>query len=148
MSKTVIIRDLEIHYANLQRPHEPFGDPIWDMQIRTTDPKTIEQLKEVGVNMKQHADGYAHANVKRRVMNRKGEKNTPVVVVDKNKQPIGEDVRIGHGSKGHIKLFSYEWSQMGKSGTSAMLSAVQITDLIEYTGGDAVDFDVEDASDF
>ena len=147
MSKTVIIRNVEFHYANVFKSHSPFGTEIWDVQLRTEDEQVAADLMAVGVNMKKHDDGYFHANVKRPTVSRKGEKMQPVVVVDKNKQPI-VDTGIGHGSKGHVKLFSYDWSNMGKSGTSAMLVAMQVVDLIEYNGSSGPDFDVEDASDF
>lgn len=143
MSKTVIIRNVEFHFANLMKSHAPFGEEIWDVQIRVTDEDTIKTLKELGVNMKPHDDGYHHANVKRRVKNRKGDANTPVVVVDAQKNPWNPTVNIGHGSTGHIKLFSFDYNVGGRSGTGAMLSAVQVVDLVEYKGSDGVDFDVE-----
>lgn len=148
MSKTIIVRNVEFHYAHVFKSHAPFGSEVWDVQLRTESEDTAKELVDAGVPMKKHNDGYFAANVKRKVTGSKGQPNSPVVVVDKNKQPISPDTKIGHGSKGHVKLFSYEWSMQGRSGTSAMLSAMQITDLIEYTGGDNVDFDVEDASDF
>ena len=146
MSKTVIIRNVEFHFAHVVKSHAPFGTEIWDVQLRTEDEGTAKELMDVGVNMKKHADGYFHANVKRPVESRKGEAMKAPVVVDKNKQPV--EGMIGHGSKGHVKLFSYDYNVQGRSGTAAMLVAMQITDLVEYKGGDSVDFDVEDASDF
>lgn len=143
MAKTVIIRGVELFYANLVKAHAPFGEEIWDVQVRTTDEAKKAELEEAGVKMKKHDDGYYHANVKRRTMNRKGEKNQPVAVVDAMKKPWDPSVLIGHGSQGNLKLFVYDWQQMGRSGTSAMLSAVQITDLVEYKGSNDVDFDVE-----
>ena len=148
MSKTVIIRNVEFHYAHVFKPHSPFGTEVWDVQLRTDDADTAKQLIDVGVNMKEHEDGYFHANVKRKTVTSQGKPQSPVVVVDRNKQPIADTVMIGNGSKGHVKLFSYNWEQQGRKGTSAMLSAMQIVDLIEYEGSETVDFDVEDASDF
>ena len=148
MSKTVIVRNVEFHFAHVFKSHAPFGSEVWDVQLRTENQDTAKELMDVGVPMKKHDDGYFHANVKRKTMSSKGTPNSPVVVVDKNKQNIDPSVKIGHGSKGHVKLFSYDWEMQGRKGTSAMLTAMQITDLIEYTGGDSVDFDVEDAADF
>ena len=141
-NKTVIVRDLEFHYAHLIRPHAPFGDNVWDIQVRTHEEAKADELKALGVNMKKHDDGYWHANIKRRTTNRKGEPNKPVQVVDKHKAPWNPEVSIGHGSKGNIKIFCYDYNMAGRSGTGVMLSAVQITDLVEYHGSDSVDFDV------
>ena len=148
MSKTVIIRNVELNFVHLQREHSPFGQPIWDTQVVTSDMDTVKQLMDAGVKMKKQDDGTFKANVKRNVMNRKGEKNTPVTIVDSNKQPIPEGTTVGNGTIANLKLFSYDWSVGGKSGTSAMLSAVQVMKLVEYNGGDTTDFDVEDASGF
>ena len=148
MSKTVIIRNVALHFPHLVKSHSPFGQEIWDVQLRTEDMDTVKSLQDAGVKMKKHDDGYYHANVKRNVVNRKGDKNTPVVIVDKDKQLVPETVSIGNGTVANLKLFSYDWSVGGKSGTSAMLSAVQVMELVEYTGGDSVDFDVESAAGF
>ena len=146
MSKNVIIRNVELNYPHLFNAHQPFGEDIWDVQIKTNDIDTLKALKAAGVNMKDAGDGYYQANVKRKVLNRKGEKNKPVSVVDSSKNPWDPDTGIGNGSKANIKLFSYDWSVGGKSGTSAMLVAVQVTELVEYNGG-GVDFDVEEGGD-
>lgn len=146
-SKTVIVRNVELNFINLDRPHAPFGDMIWDTQVRTSDADSVAALEEAGVKMKE-VDGVFQGNVKRKTMKKDGSDNTPVVVVDNNKQPWDASKRIGFGTKANIKLFTFEWSMSGRSGTSAILSAVQITDLVEYSGGDAVDFDVEAAAGF
>ena len=147
MSKTIIIRNLELHYSRLNKPHAPFGSDIWEVQARTTDSATVEQLKAAGANVKEK-DGYFYAALKRNVKNRKGEDNKPVVLVDAEKQPMDPNIAIGNGSTANVKVFSYDWQNMGRSGTSCMLSAVQITNFIEYKGSDDVDFDVESAEGF
>ena len=134
---TSIIRDVEFHWANVHKPHAPFGANIWDIQVRTTDADTYEELKSRGVNMKTHDDGYYYGNVKRNEKNRKGEPNDPPRVVDEFKAPITDS--IGNGSKGNIMIFTYDYNVSGRKGTGAMLSAIQVTDLVEYSG--SVDFD-------
>lgn len=118
---TTIIRNVELHYPRLVRPHSPFGAEVWDVQVRTSDEDTVEQLKAAGVNMKAHTDGYWHANVKRKTEGSKGP-NKPPVLVDGNKQPWDLDVNIGNGSIGNLKLFSYDYNTAGRSGRSAILS--------------------------
>ena len=141
MSKNVIIRNVQLNFPHLFRSHAPFGTEIWDVQIKTSDSDTVAKLKEAGVNMKDQGDGVFAANVKRPVMTRKGEKNQPVQVVDKSKNPFDPDVNIGNGTTANIKLFSYDYNVSGRSGTASQLVAVQIMELVEYAGG--VDFDDE-----
>lgn len=143
-SKTAIIRNLDFYWANLTKSHSPFGTEVWDVQVRTSDEATAKEMSDLGVSVKKHDDGYWFANVKRKTTNAKGDKNTPVSVVDANKQPVTAE--MGNGSSGNIKLFSYEYKTAGRSGIAAQLSAVQVVDFVEYKqGGD--DFDVVETSD-
>ena len=131
-----IIRDVEFHYPHVINSHKPFGNEIWDVQIRTTDKSTVKELEDAGVKMKEHKDGYYHANVKRNVVSAKGTPNTPPVVVDKDANPWDRSVFIGNGSTGNVKLFTYDWSNAGRSGRSAMLSGLQVVDHVEYQRGE------------
>jgi len=140
-STTAIIRDLEFYWANLQRPHAPFGTEQWDVQVRTDNKDTVKELESLGVKMKKNDEGVFFANIKRKTKKANGEPMDPVKVVDAARNELKNS--IGNGSKGHVKLFSYEWNVAGRSGRSAMLSAVQVTDLIEYNGKTGVDFDDE-----
>ena len=132
MSKTVIIRDVTFNYAFVYKTHAPFGVDQWDIQVTTTDKTKADELKSVGVNMKDK-DGVFVGNVKRKLANAKGEKNNPPIVIDKNKNDLTDP--IGNGSKGNLKLFCYDIKagpMKGKPG--AMLSAIQVTELIPYEG--------------
>lgn len=143
-SKTAIIRDLEFYWANLTKSHSPFGTEVWDIQVRTSNEATAKELSELGVSVKKHDDGHWFANVKRKTTTSKGDKNTPVSVVDANKQVVSDE--MGNGSRGHVKLFSYEYSVAGRSGRAAQLSAVQVVDFVEYKPS-GEDFDIEAKSD-
>jgi len=67
---------------------------------------------------------------------------TPPTVVDASKTPMSEP--IGNGSKGNMKVFSYEYKVGGREGTTSMLTAIQVTDLVPYkASSQEVDFDVE-----
>ena len=78
-----------------------------------------------------------YANIKRKAQRKDGSEQTPPKVLDVNKAEMTEDQinKMGNGSKGHIKLFSYNWDVGGRSGTPAMLVAIQVTDYLEYEGG-------------
>ena len=47
---------------------------------------------------------------------------------------------IGNGSIGNVKVYQYSYDVAGRQGTGCSLTAVQITNLIEYAGGSSDDF--------
>jgi hypothetical protein len=58
-----------------------------------------------------------------------------IKVFDADGDEITEN--IGNGSKGKAIISSYDWKYKNKSGTSASLGKLVITDLVEYSvGGD------------
>jgi len=133
MSSTVIIRDLEFNYPSLAKPKAPFGTEQWEIQVATSDPEKVAELESVGLKVREK-DGKYVTNVKRKTISSKGEPLEAPDVVDNKKEPLAKaDIaKIGNGSKGNIKVFCYDWKAGGRSGTSCMLSAVQITDMIKY----------------
>lgn len=136
-NSTTIIRDLEFHWAKLDKPVNPFGTEQYDLQVRF--PK--KRVKEMGAygKVKEQPDGQFSINITRKAQNAKGE-DTPVRVVDSVKRPL--EGLIGNGSKGHIIVYQYDWSHAGRSGTKTILVAVQVTEHIVYEDTGAVDFDV------
>lgn len=138
MSKTIVIRDVELNWANVFVAKSPFGAMQWDIQVKTTDPKKAEEMKAAGINIK-NKDGAFVANIKRKTVSAKGTPNeAPKVLLNKAEWPTGKV--IGNGSTGDVKVFSYDYNVAGRSGTSAMLSAVNVTNLVEYEGSDNEDF--------
>lgn len=140
-NQVAIVRDLEFFWANVYTAHSPFGTEQWDLQIRTEDKDKVKELEALGIKMKTHEDGFFFGNIKRKTTNAKGEPNSAPVVLNAGKEQMTDN--IGNGSRGNIKVFSYEYKVAGKSGRSAMLSAIQVTDLVEYKAAGGVDFDVE-----
>jgi len=140
-SKVAVIRDLEFHWANVYNSHSPFGTDIWDIQIRTTDENKVKELAELGINLKTHDEGYFFGNVKRKTMNAKGEPMSPPLVLNAAREPMTD--AIGNGSTGNIKVFSYDYKVGGRSGRAAMLTAIQVADLVPYKmSSQEDDFDV------
>jgi len=141
-SITDIIRNVEFYWANVYKPHAPFGTEIFDIQIRTTDDATVKQCESLGINLKKHDEGYFFGNIKRKTVNAKGDAMEPPKVLNAAKEMMDEP--IGNGSKGNVKVFSYEYKVGGKKGRTAMLTALQVVDLVPYkTATQEVDFDVE-----
>jgi hypothetical protein len=140
-TQVVIVRDVEFHYSHLATAHAPFGNDIWDIQLRTTEQDKAKQLSDLGVKMKKHDDGYFFGNTKRPTVNKAGAPNEAPKVLDASRSESAINPReIGHGSKGNVKLFSYEYNFNGKQGIGAQLLAVQIMELIKYTPSSGDDF--------
>ena len=144
--RTVILKDVELHWAKLDKPVDPFktGERLWEVQIRTADEVIAKQwAKEYYINAKKDDEGFWKANVKRKELNGKGETNKAPDVLGRSNQPISAS-NIGNGSIGDLKLFQYPYDVAGRKGVASMLSAVRITDLKEYAPTSDVDFDVID----
>jgi hypothetical protein len=142
--RTVIVKDVELHWAKLDAPVDPFktGEKVWEVQIRTDDENVAKSwAKDYFINAKKDDEGHWKANIKRKELNRKGESNQPPVVLGRDNQPMPSG-NIGNGSIGDLKLFQYPYDVAGRKGVSSMLSAVRVTDLKEYTPSSEVDFDV------
>jgi len=144
--RTVIVKDVELHWAKLETPVDPFktGEKLWEVQIRTADEEVAKKwAKEYYINAKKDDEGFWKANVKRKELNGKGETNKAPDVLGRSNQPISAS-NIGNGSIGDLKLFQYPYDVAGRKGVASMLSAVRITDLKEYAPTSDVDFDVID----
>lgn len=142
--RTVIVKDVELHWAKLDAPVDPFktGEKVWEVQIRTDDENVAKSwAKDYFINAKKDDEGHWKANIKRKELNRKGESNQPPVVLGRDNQPMPSN-NIGNGSIGDLKLFQYPYDVAGRKGVSSMLSAVRVTNLKEYTPSSEVDFDV------
>jgi len=143
--RTVIIPEVELHWAKLVKPVEPFGTLQWELQMRTRDKAKAKAWKDeyyLPVKTESDDDGtYYKANVKRKALNKEGERNKAPEVVDANKQVIDGN-NIGNGSMGNVMLFQYPYEVAGRKGVASMISKVQITDLKVYENSGATDFDV------
>ena len=66
----------------------------------------------------------------------------PVRLVNGAKEPITNRNSIGNGSVGNVIIWQAGYDVSGRSGVSNSLTAVQVTELVEYSGGSSVDFDI------
>ena len=130
---------MELNWAKLATPTSPFGQPIYEIQAATSDAAKAQELRDNFFNVKEQ-DGKFTVSLKRSATRKDGSDNGKVRVVDGAKMPL-DGSKIGNGSTGNIIVWQYGYNQAGRSGVSASLTAVQVTDLVEYTGGGA-DFDV------
>ena len=142
---TSIIRDVTLNYVKVdpENPTDPFGTLQWECQI-VAPASRAEELEGYG-SVKPIKDDPSRVavNLKRKALRKDGTENDPVVLVDGKKQPINPKIKVGNGSKGNVKVYRREYDVAGRQGISTIMTAIQITDLIEYTG--SVDFDIEGA---
>ena len=135
------ITDVELNWARLTKPVNPFGTEQWELQIATTDQAKAKELADNHLNVKVK-DGKFTVSLKRKTKKADGSDNGKVRVVNADLTDVEDAGSIGNGSKGNVIVFQYPYSAMGRSGIASSLTAVQVTDLVKYTPSGGVDFDV------
>ena len=142
--RNLLITDVQLNWARLVTPINPFGQDIYEIQISTTDQAKADQMKADHLNVKEK-DGVFTVSLKRNATRRDGSDNGKVRVVDSAKNPVDAG-GIGNGSTGNVIVWQYPYENAGRKGISGSLTAVQVTDLVEYSAG-GVDFDVVEATE-
>tara|TARA_X000001036_G_scaffold131512_1_gene124447 strand:+ start:3238 stop:3729 length:492 start_codon:yes stop_codon:yes gene_type:complete len=135
------IDNVEINWAKLAKPVNPFGTEQWEIQIATTDKAIADQWSADHFNVKTDKNDSSKFTVslKRKAYKADGTANGPVRVVGKDTQAIADPSTIGNGSIGNVIVYQYPYSTAGREGIASSLTAVQIVSLNEYTP--AVDFE-------
>ncbi len=128
MNKATIVKDVTINYPKLVTPVNPFGKDIFDLQIEVPAER-MEEFKALDLKIREE-NGKTVANVTRNAKNAKGDA-TPVMVVDANLKPMDAKL-IGNGSTANLKLYTYAWTNNGRSGIKTIMTAIQVTKLVEY----------------
>ena len=149
--KNVIVSNVTINYARLDTPAEnPFGGaPNWEAQLESSDRAAFAEVEAMGMKVKEK-DGKFTVSVRRKSETNDGRPMDPVRVVDANKAPLDSQTRrkIGNGSVGNVILWAAPYEYMKRTGITFSLTAVQVTDLVEYSGGNGdIDFDVIGSED-
>ena len=144
MSNNVMLKDVVINWPKLDAPVSPFGAPQWEIQVELSDDQ-MKDMTSMGLKVKS-ADGKNTMSLKRRAVKQDGSANDPVRLVDAQKMPMANRSGIGNGSKGNVIVYVMDYEFAGNKGKTAILTAVQITDLVEYQSS-GLDFDmIEDAA--
>ena len=145
-NENILIENVEFNWARLATPAKnKFGGENYELQIVASKDRA-DELSKVGT-VKETEDGRISVNLKRKATKRDGSAMDPVRVVDGQRNPIEAKGSIGNGSKGSVIVYAYDYEFGGQSGRAFSLTAVQVTDLVEYTGGtNTVDFGVVEAS--
>jgi len=136
-----ILRNVTLNYLKVDpsKPVSPFGTLQWEVQIEVSEDRQ-DEIAEMG-KLRTLENGNVAINIKRKALKHDGSPNFPVALVDAQKKTIEVFNNIGNGSTGNVKVYRNEYDVAGRQGISTSLSAIQITNLIEYTG--SVDFDIE-----
>ena len=118
--------------------------PQYSCTVQTDNKVDAEAWKKSGMNVKPKDENnkvvYSVTLKKKIYLDETGKNSTkPPAVVDKQLQPVNPNT-IGNGSKGNVQVRLKPYSYMGKEGISVQLLAVQITDLKEYQGAEALEF--------
>jgi hypothetical protein len=136
-----IIRNVTVNYAKLYKAEtNQFGNTQFDIQLEFNRDR-IDELKEFG-KIRELPNGNFAMNISLNEKNREGKLNT-VRVVDAAKEPMSAP--IGNGSTANLIVFTYA-SPRAYNGKKTILKAVQITNLIEYTPENTVDFDLVEST--
>ena len=132
------------YWASIVSPNTTFdSDGVWSIDVSNLDEKNINQAKADGLDVKNKGDDRgSFVTIKRKVRRKDGNMNKQPEVVDAAKRNIASTM-IGNGSEVNVLYSTYEWEFKGRSGVSADLRAVQVTNLIPYN----VDADADEAFD-
>lgn len=144
-----IIKNAELHYAKLdpKRPSKRFNpeNPTWEIQIRTTDKAVKKEWEALGLSVKaivpDEGAPYFRANLSKKSLNKEGQPNQPVKVVDAKLREV-DPSSVGNGSVGNLRIFQREYvKKTGGQGISTTLMAVQLVSHIVYIPTMGEDFD-------
>ena len=146
-ARNYLISDVELNWARLDNPIDnPFGEgKLWEVQVATSSSEKADELKAAGFNVKEK-DGMFTVSLRRNATRRDGAANEPVRLVDAQKQPIAARNSIGNGSKANVIVYQLPYTNKFGTGVSNILSAVQVTDLVEFTPS-GMDFDIVGEAD-
>jgi len=147
----VIIKDVQLFWLKLDKAVEPFGVPQFEIQIQA--PKKREKELSAFGKVKVLADGKTiSVNLKKKAIKADGTDAAKVRCVDAQKKDL-DSRTVGNGSTGNVMVMTKPYKIMlpngkvSKEGTSIMLSAVQVTELIKYVSKPKVDFDSIDGDE-
>ena len=131
------------YWASVITPNTKFdADGVWTIDVGNLDDLNKKKAQKDGLTVKNKGDEKEDfVTIKRKVRNAKGNLNRQPNVVDANKTLITETM-VGNGSKVNVLYEPFEWNFGGKTGVSADLRAVQVTELVPYTTEEDDAFDV------
>ena len=124
-----------IEWAFLNRPNEMSGK--YEFDACNLAPKAVEALESIGIEVK--------VSEKRPEKGQyiKCRSSRPIKVIDQEGDPVDPET-VGNGTKAILVIGSYDWKFKGKKGTSPTCRKFVITELVEFTGGEPDEDEIED----
>jgi hypothetical protein len=126
------------YWASIVSPNTTFdSDGVWSVDVGNLDKKNLGIAKDDGIEIKNKGDDRGDfVTIKRRVRRKDGGMNKAPEVKDAQKRTMINTL-IGNGSEVNVLYSTYEWEFKGRSGVSADLRAIQVTNLVPYYNTDA-----------
>ena len=130
------------YWASVTSPNTTFdADGTWSIDVCNLDEANKAIAEKDGLTIKNKSDDRGDfVNIKRHVKRKDGNMNKAPEVLDAQKRTM-IDTLIGNGSTVNVLYTTYEWKFKGRSGVSADLRAIQVTNLVPYN----VDADADEA---
>ena len=126
-------------WASITTPNTRF-EPKYTIDL-VVDDETASQLKSEGYNVKDMEEGPT-ITIKRNVSGPNEMIRKAPALMDKNKNVL--DCLVGNGSKVRVQAKPWKMNKNGQAFQGLELQAVQVIDLVQYSGGDGDEFDVLD----
>ena len=138
-----LLKNKKAMWVKLGQPEKKYGvdDTQWSIILVVSEAESKKWVK-ANMAMKEkfmEIDGTETPVIKLKKdthWKKSGEDKTPVRVVDMYGQDLDPRI-IGNGSVVNVQYTVRDWEFQGRKGRSAELVAVQVIELIEYTGGKA-----------
>lgn len=132
-----VLKNVKAQWSKLGRPEKKYrsNDTQWSINALCSEKQSKGWVKK-GFATKERTtkEGDPFIFLALPTHKQDGSENKPVKVVDK----FGMDVdpnKIGNGSVLNIAFRTYDWEYAGDKGTKAVMTAVQVVELVEYEGG-------------
>ena len=145
----MLLNNVTLTWVKLDKTNPDMGfdknSPQYSLVATTGIKADADTWKAAGINVKPKEENgaivYSVTLKKKIYTDADGKYNTPApVVVDKQLQPITDTKTIGNGSTGNVQVKFKPYEYMGKKGISVQLLAVQVLNIVEYAGGDKLEF--------
>ena len=136
-----LLKNKKAMWVKLGQPEKKYGvdDTQWSIILVVSEGESKKWVK-AKMAMKEkfmEIDGNETPVIKLKKdthWKKSGEDKTPVRVVDMYGQDLDPRV-IGNGSTVNVQYSVRDWDFQGRTGRTAELVAVQVSELIEYKGG-------------
>jgi hypothetical protein len=125
------------YWASITTPNTRF-EPKYTIDL-VVDNDTAQQLKTEGFSVKFDKEEGPTITMKRNVNGPNGMVRKAPKLLDKNKNEL--DCKVGNGSKVRVQAKPWEINRNGQAFKGLELQAVQVLDLVSFSGGDGDEFE-------